>query len=65
MASDDISETVEIAREEVINELVDLGIPPESLEEQWDIPLLEKEIESRFGISFPIQGWLESDDSLH
>ena len=65
MASDDISETVEIAREEVINELVDLGISPESLEEQWDIPLLEKEIESRFGISFPIQDWLESDDSLH
>jgi len=65
MATDDISETVEIAREEVIDDLVNIGIPPQSLEEQWDIPALKQELSSHFGIDLPIDQWLAEDDSLH
>ena len=65
MAVDDISETVGIARDEVIEEIIDRYIPPESLEEQWDVPGLEKEFESQFGQSLPVGTWLTGDDNLH
>ncbi|MGE4634324.1 MAG: preprotein translocase subunit SecA [Arenicellales bacterium] len=65
MAVDDISETVGIARDEVVEEIIDRYIPPESLEEQWDVPGLEKEFESQFGQSLPVGKWLTGDDNLH
>ncbi|MEO1846973.1 MAG: preprotein translocase subunit SecA, partial [Pseudomonadota bacterium] len=65
MAVDDISETVGMARDEVIEEIINRYIPPESLEEQWDVPGLEKEIESQFGQSLPVGEWLTGDDNLH
>jgi preprotein translocase subunit SecA len=65
MASDDISETIEAMRNSVINGLIDGYIPPMSLEEQWDVPGLEKALEEEFGESLPVQSWLEKDDSLH
>ncbi len=65
MASDDISETVEIARDEVVDELISAGIPPQSLEEQWDIPAVKQELSNNFGIDLPIEEWLAQDDSLH
>ena len=37
MATEDISGTVTLAREEVIAEIIDRSIPPESLEEQWEV----------------------------
>ena len=40
-------------------------IPPQSLEEQWDVPGLEQHIEAEFGLALPVQEWLDSDDQLH
>jgi len=58
MEVDDISDTVGMARTEVVNELIDVHLPPESLEEQWDIPSLEKDVEVRFGLQCPlVNGW--------
>jgi preprotein translocase subunit SecA len=36
-----------------------------SVEEQWDIPGLEKQLAAEFAIELPVQEWLDSDDSLH
>ncbi|HHZ72084.1 MAG: preprotein translocase subunit SecA [Gammaproteobacteria bacterium] len=65
MEVDDISDTIGMARTEVVNELIDVHLPPESLEEQWDIPSLEKEVEARFGLAMPVGQWLAEDDALH
>ncbi len=65
MASDDISETVVAVREEVVDDKLCEFIPPQSLEEQWDIPGLEKALESDFAVKLPIQAWLDEDDTLH
>ena len=65
MEVDDISDTIGMARTEVVNELIDVHLPPESLEEQWDIPSLEKEVEARFGLAMPVGQWLAEDDTLH
>ena len=65
MEVDDVSDTIGMARTEVVNELIDVHLPPESLEEQWDIPSLEKEVEARFGLAMPVGQWLAEDDALH
>lgn len=65
MSNDDISEMINTIRVDVINEVVSGFIPPQSLEEQWDIAGLEKHLESEMAISLPVQKWLDEDDSLH
>ncbi len=65
MAVDDISDTVEAVRHEVVENTIDGFIPPQSLEEQWDVPGLEKALETEFAVKLPLAEWLEEDDSLH
>lgn len=65
MSTDDVSETVDAIREEVIANKFSEFIPPQSLEEQWDVPGLEKALETDFGVKIPVQEWLDTDDDLH
>ena len=65
METEDISEYVEDSRAEVVNAVIDRFISPQTLEEQWEIVQLEKEIESEFGAALEIRKWLDEDDSLH
>ena len=65
MASDDISDVIKAIREEMVNEVINDFIPPQSLEEQWKVAGLEKALEKEFAASLPIQQWLDSDDQLH
>jgi preprotein translocase subunit SecA len=65
MATDDVSETIKRIREDVINGVIDDHIPPQTLEEQWDVSGLERVLESEFGQAMSIQQWLDEDDNLH
>lgn len=59
-----IGETIEVVRKDVIEETVNLYIPPESLEEMWDVATLEECLKSDFDLELPIQKWLDEDDKL-
>ncbi|MDY0006830.1 MAG: preprotein translocase subunit SecA, partial [Spongiibacteraceae bacterium] len=65
LEAEDISETIAAIRNDVVNGVIDEYIAPQSLEEQWDIPALEKRLETEFAIEAPIQRWLDEDASLH
>jgi preprotein translocase subunit SecA len=65
MASDDISETIDAVRADVVNGLIDIYIPHQSLEEQWEIPQLTEAVEREFGLRLDIQHWLDTDHELH
>jgi len=65
MATENVSETIGAIRHDVVNEVIDTFIPPNSLDEQWDIPGLEKALEAEFGMKLPIVQWLEEDHGLH
>ena len=65
MAADDISETITAIREDVVNSLIDDYIPPQSMEEQWNIKGLEEALESEFGARIPVERMLAEDESLH
>jgi preprotein translocase subunit SecA len=65
MESEDISEIVASIRDEVVNNSISRFVPPQSIEDQWDIAGLEKHLESEFAVQLPIQNWLDEDDHLH
>ena len=60
----DISDVISNVREDVVTQVIDNFIPPQSLEEQWDIDGLEKALATDFGVQLPISTWLEEDSRL-
>jgi preprotein translocase subunit SecA len=65
LGEQDVSETITAIRRDVVNEAIDSFIPPMSVEEQWDVPGLEKQLEAEFAIDLPLTQWLEADNQLH
>ena len=65
METDDISEYVKHNRNEVINAVMNRSVPPQTLEEQWNIENLENDLNTEFGVELPVQQWLDDDDQLH
>ena len=65
MGEDDVEDNLEEMRSDVIDTVISRSIPPESIDEQWDIASLEDDLRSDFAIDLPIQQWLEDDQSLH
>ncbi|GAA0855568.1 preprotein translocase subunit SecA [Aliiglaciecola litoralis] len=61
----DISETIDAIRVDVVSSLIDDYVPPQSLEEMWDVSGLEERIKGDFLMELPIQSWLDEDDKLH
>ncbi len=65
LTEEDISDTIAAIREDVVNQAISDYIPPMSLEEQWDVPGLERQLEGEFAVNLPLQQWLDDDDNLH
>ena len=65
MNVDDISDTIKNLRQDVLTELIDVYIPPQSIEEQWDIPGLTAALKETFDADMPVQQWLDEDEDLH
>ncbi len=64
-AEHDITETITAVRESVLSSLFSLHIPPQSVEEQWDVPGLEKALVSEYHLHLPVQKWLDEESDLH
>ena len=65
METSDVSATIRAIRNDVLTAVIDQFIPPQSLDEQWDIPALQTALEAEFGLRLDITGWLHADDTLH
>ncbi|ARR50210.1 preprotein translocase subunit SecA [Photobacterium damselae subsp. damselae] len=65
MFADDISDMIEHNREDVLNAIIDAYIPPQSLEEMWDIDGLEDRLRTDYDLDLPIKHWLETEDKLY
>ncbi len=64
MTAEDISEAIEAARVDTVAQMFLQHIPPQTLEEQWDVKGLEESLEREVGVSIPIQAWLDEDARL-
>jgi len=64
LESADISDTIQAMREGVLDDTISQHIPPGSMEEQWDVPSLEKVLAAEFRLEAPLVRWLEEDKQL-
>ncbi|MGB1321991.1 MAG: preprotein translocase subunit SecA [Vibrio gallaecicus] len=65
MSADDISDMIEQNRFDVFTAILDEYIPPQSLEDMWDIQGLQERLKNDFDLDFSIQTWLDEDDKLY
>ncbi|PIE00519.1 MAG: preprotein translocase subunit SecA [Thiothrix nivea] len=65
LEAEDIQEMIHSIRLDVVDNLISQHIPPNSVDEQWDIPGLEERLASDLGMSLPVQQWLNDDDTLY
>ncbi len=65
MSADDISDMIAQNREDVLNAVMDEYIPPQSMEDMWDIKGLEDRLKNDFDLPLPIQSWLDADNKLY
>ena len=65
MEADDISAMIEQNRLDVFESILDEYIPPQSLEDMWNISGLQDRLKHDFDLDLPIQTWLDEDDKLY
>jgi preprotein translocase subunit SecA len=64
METDDISSVIEDMRTTVVESFISNFIPPGSVDDQWDIAGLEQALHAEFGVTLPVQKWLDEDNNL-
>ncbi len=64
LETDDISETITAMRHGVLHDVFRRHVPADSVEEQWDMPALEKELASDLQLSVPVAEWVSSEPTL-
>ncbi|MEE3322216.1 MAG: preprotein translocase subunit SecA [Pseudomonadota bacterium] len=65
LETDDLTTSVKGIRYDVILEVVHSYMPPGSVEDQWDVPGLEKALEAEFQCNAAVGQWLNEDNQLH
>jgi len=61
----DVSETISSIRDDVFKTTIDSYIPPQSLEEMWDVEGLQERLSNDFDLNLPIKEWLDKEPDLH
>ena len=63
LESEDVSETITAMRDSLVADMFEQYIPPDAMEEQWDVPGLEKAL-AELSITAPVAEWLQHEPSL-
>ncbi|MBL8390881.1 MAG: SEC-C domain-containing protein, partial [Candidatus Accumulibacter sp.] len=64
LETEDISETITAMREGVLHDSFRLYVPAETVEEQWDLPGLEKALAADLQIVLPVSEWARDEPNL-
>ena len=64
LESQDVSDQIQALREGVVTDFFRAHVPEESMEEQWDIPGLEKVYAAELRLELPLSKWLENEPGL-
>ncbi|HPQ96101.1 MAG: preprotein translocase subunit SecA [Thiothrix sp.] len=65
LEAEDIKDTIDSIRHDVVDGLITQFIPPDSVDEQWDIKGLEQQLQAHFDLALPVQQWLDEDKRLY
>ncbi|EXU81002.1 preprotein translocase subunit SecA [Comamonas aquatica DA1877] len=61
--AEDLTEMINVMREDCVADLVRQYVPAESMEEQWNLPALEKAL-AEWHVSVDLQGMIKDSDSI-
>ena len=64
LETDDITETITAMRQGVIHDAFRDHVPPDSVEEQWDIAGLEAALEAEYQLKVAVSEWIAAEPSL-
>ena len=64
LEGEDVSATIADIREDVIEQMVRAHVPVDSIDEQWDIAGLDRQLESEFGLHAQLKPWVELQHEL-
>ncbi len=64
LESEDISETTTAMRHSVIADIFHIHVPAESVEEQWDMPALERALIAELQIAAPVDQWIKDEPTI-
>ena len=64
LESEDVSPRISDLRAGVVSDLFRQFVPPESVEEQWDIGGLENALDAELRLQLPLKAWLEKEPEL-
>jgi preprotein translocase subunit SecA len=64
LETEDISETITAMRQSVLYDTFRRYVPADSVEEQWELPELEKELASELLLPLPIVEWFKNEPTL-
>ncbi len=62
--SDDVSENINNIRFDVFTELCQRYVPRDTVDEQWDVAGLDRELQSDYGFNFDVKHWLEQQSEV-
>ena len=65
LETEDITETVVAMRHGVLTDAFSRFVPADSVEEQWDLPGLEKDLASELQVSAPVVEWFKNEPTIN
>ncbi|WP_374604334.1 preprotein translocase subunit SecA [Arenimonas sp.] len=64
LEADSVNDSIVAIREDVLAEVVRRYVPAESVDEQWDLPGLERSLADEFGIAVDLQGPATTEEAI-
>jgi preprotein translocase subunit SecA len=64
MEAEDVSENIQGIRHDIVNEIIDGYIAPQSYHENWNIEGLVNTLQTDFGYSVPVDEWIKENEDL-
>ena len=64
LESDSVEESIQAIREDVVAEIVRRHVPAESIDEQWDLPALERTLADEFGLVVDLQTPARTEEAI-
>ncbi|WP_028080055.1 preprotein translocase subunit SecA [Solimonas soli] len=65
MAAERVTDMVDTIRPDVVSAVIDAHIPPQSIEDQWDVEGLQEAFRRDFALDLPIKKWLDEERDLN
>jgi preprotein translocase subunit SecA len=64
MSAERVTPMLDEIRRDAVDGVIDAHIPPQSVEEQWNVPGLEEALKRDFGMELPLRRWLDTETTL-